>query len=98
MTRPSYLGSLPLHLSEMATIGPSGFRDRRVTGMTRSGRQTSPKPTSGQLLGPASSVSRCSMADESHEEFVQPVSEIAMDGVETRVRQSRRRGGQMRHS
>ena len=36
------------HLFGMATIRPSGFRNRRVTGVTRSGRQTSLNVTSGQ--------------------------------------------------
>src|ERR1017187_9282774 len=36
------------HISGLPTIRPSGFRNRRVTGVTRSGRQTSHKMTSGQ--------------------------------------------------
>ena len=39
------------HISEMPTIRPSGFRNRRVTGKTRSGRQTSHNVTSGQSSG-----------------------------------------------
>jgi hypothetical protein len=39
------------HISEMPTIRSSGFRDRRVTGVTRSGRQTSHNMTSRQSPG-----------------------------------------------
>jgi len=38
-------------MSGLATIRPSGFRNRRVTGVTRSGRHTSHNVTSGQPSG-----------------------------------------------
>ena len=41
----------PSHFRGLPTTRPSGFRDRRVTGVTRSGRQTSHNQTSGQSPG-----------------------------------------------
>src|SRR5664280_2414265 len=48
------------HISGLPTIRPSGFRNRRVTGKTRSGRQTPHNVTSGQSSGrrPRSAVAQ----------------------------------------
>jgi hypothetical protein len=53
LPRSRYLGSWPTtgQIGESPTTRPSGFRDRRVTGVTRSGRQTSHNQTSGQSPG-----------------------------------------------
>ena len=58
--RPCHLSCPRRFRSRLATIRPGGFRDRRVTGVTRSGRQTSHNVTSGQSSGrrPRSAVAQ----------------------------------------